>query len=240
MVAREGLHDLPGWLLNELASAGRENLDPDHVLRYDDKEDAASADEVELCHSLGMTGESTVVEFGSGTGQFAVAVASQCQRLVAVDVSEVMISALRSKIARLALSNVEMVQAGFLTYRHEGRPADIVYSRYALHHLPDFWKADALRRIASILRSGGHFRLWDVIYNFEPQEARDRIEAWCSTGGASTLNEWTRSELEEHVRDENSTYRWLLEPMIERAGLSIQAVEFSNDGLVGRYVLRKP
>jgi len=79
-----------------------------------------------------------------------------------------------------------------------------------------------------------------VIYDFDPQEARDRIEAWCSTGGASKLDAWTRGELEEHVRDENSTYRWLLEPMIERAGLSIQSVDFSDDGIVGRYVLRKP
>jgi len=239
MTAYEDLRDHRGWLLNERASAGRENLDPGHVRRYDEKEDAASAEEVALCRSLGMTGESTVVEFGSGTGQFAVAAASHCLRLAAVDVSEVMISALRSKLARLELSNVEIVQAGFLTYRHTGQPADIVYSRYALHHLPDFWKADALSRIASILRPGGHFRLWDVIYNFEPHEARDRIEAWCSTGGASQLDKWTISELEEHVRDENSTYRWLLEPMIERAGLSIEAVEFSADGIVGRYVLRK-
>jgi hypothetical protein len=26
---------LPGWLLDEVASAGRENIDPAHVSRYD-------------------------------------------------------------------------------------------------------------------------------------------------------------------------------------------------------------
>lgn len=159
VTARQDAGDAPGWLLDERVSAGRENLDPGHVLRYDEKEDAAPADEVALCRSLGMTDESTVVEFGSGTGQFTVAAASHCQRLVAVDVSEVMLSALRSKLARLAMSKVEVVQGGFLTYRHKGQPADIVYSRYAPHHLPDFWKADALSRITSILRPGGHFRL---------------------------------------------------------------------------------
>jgi SAM-dependent methyltransferase len=79
------------------------------------------------------------------------------------------------------------VHAGFLTYLHHGDPADVVYSRYALHHLPDFWKAVALDRIHAILRPGGIFRLWDVVFNFRPSEAAERIEAWCSTGG-STVN----------------------------------------------------
>ena len=37
-----------GWLLDEIASAGRENLDKDHVSRYDSKEDASSDEEVLL------------------------------------------------------------------------------------------------------------------------------------------------------------------------------------------------
>ena len=46
--------------------------------------------------------------------------------------------------------------------------ADIVYSRYALHHLPDFWKVMALRRVRAMLRPGGIFRLWDVVYPSAP------------------------------------------------------------------------
>jgi hypothetical protein len=49
----------PGWLLDELGSAGRENLDAAHVARYDGKEDAAAAAEVALLESLGMTADST-------------------------------------------------------------------------------------------------------------------------------------------------------------------------------------
>lgn len=52
-----------------------------------------------------------------------------------------MLQRLRAKINAAHLSNVEVVQAGFLTYAHRGRPADFVYSRFAPHHLPDFWKA---------------------------------------------------------------------------------------------------
>ena len=95
-----------------------------------------------------------------------------------------------------AAGNVEVAHARFLTYRHSGPPADLVYSRYALHHLPDFWKAIALVRAADMLRSGGVLRLWDVVYGFEPQDADRHIEAWIAhTMAADVEHGWTRAEL---------------------------------------------
>lgn len=228
----------PGWLLDEVASAGRENLDAGHVLRYDAKEDAGADGEVLLLQTLGLHRQSEVVDFGAGTGQFAAAAARACARVVAVDVSPLMMKRLEAKIAGANLTNVEVVQAGFLTYEHSGRLADFVYSRYALHHLPDFWKAVALERVRRILRPGGVFRLWDVVYDFGPEKATERIEAWCATGGADVENEWSRAELEEHIRDEHSTFRWLLEPMIERCGFEIEEAAYSPDGFFGKYVAR--
>jgi ubiquinone/menaquinone biosynthesis C-methylase UbiE len=113
---------------------------------------------------------------GAGTGQFALVAASACARVVAVDVSPVMLAVLQTKVDVSGLSNVQVVQAGFLTYAHQGRPADFVYSRYALHHLPDFWKAVALQRLRRIMRPGGVLRLWDVVYHFDPAEAEERLE----------------------------------------------------------------
>jgi len=86
----------PGWLIDEIANAGRENLDVAHVERYDGKMDSRALDEVALLRSAGLGASSVVVDLGSGTGQFALAVATTCQRVVAVDVSPVMIERLRS------------------------------------------------------------------------------------------------------------------------------------------------
>lgn len=210
-----------------------------HVARYDAKEDAAAAAEVRLCRSLGLDGGATVVEFGAGTGQFTVAAAPLCRRLVAVDPSLVMRAALAAKVARAGVGNVEVVDAGFLTYDHAGLPADLAYSRYALHHLPDFWKAVALARVAACLRPGGIFRLWDVVYSFAPSAAEATVEAWCATGGDDPLAGWARSELEDHVRDEHSTYSWLLEPMIERSGFTVLDATYSDDQFFAQYVLRR-
>jgi ubiquinone/menaquinone biosynthesis C-methylase UbiE len=228
----------PGWVLDEVASAGRENLDAEHVARYDDKEDAGAAAEVKLLQRLGLTRQSVVVDIGAGTGQVTLAVAPECARVVAVDVSPVMLRRLRAKVEESALTNIEIVQSGFLSYEHRGAPADFVYSRYAMHHLPDFWKTMALARMRRTLGAGGVLRLWDIVYSFSPAEAEDRVEAWCAMGGDNIDDEWSRAELEEHIRDENSTFTWLLEPMMARCGFEIEAADYSRDGFAAQYVAR--
>jgi SAM-dependent methyltransferase len=230
----------PGWLLREISTAGRENLDPEHVVRYDSKEPADAAAEVEYLTAFGLDASATVVDLGAGTGQFTLAVAPRCARVVAADVSPVMLEVLRAKVADAGLTNIEVVEAGFLTYVHRAPPADVVYSRYALHHLPDFWKALALQRIYDVLRPGGHFRLSDVVYNFDPADVPERVEAWCAAGGEDVTSEWLRGELEEHVRDEHSTYTWVLEPMAARVGLRVLEAGYSPDGFVAEYLFQRP
>ncbi|MBA3839607.1 MAG: methyltransferase domain-containing protein [Thermoleophilaceae bacterium] len=233
--------DPDSWWLDERVHAGREHFDEQHARRYDAKMDAQAAEEVCLLQEAGALDRTcSVVDIGAGSGQFALAAAPACRRLVAVDVSPLMLGQLVEKIERCAVSNVEAVSAGFLTYRHSGEPADVVYSRYALHHLPDFWKAIALRRIADMLRPGGVLRLWDVVYSFEPADAERRIEAWITeTTSADVERGWTRAELAEHVRDEHSTYTWLLEPMIERAGFDVIDANYSASGVFVRYLCSK-
>ena len=236
--------DTDSWWLDELAHAGREHHDEEHSRRYDVKEDAGAAAEVALLTELGVAGPGrTVVDLGAGTGQFTLAAAETCGRVVAVDVSPIMLARLTEKLERETRPNVDVARAGFLTYEHTGAPADAVYSRLALHHLPDFFKALALARLADMLRPGGIFRLVDVVYAFEPREAEERVERWIAeftSAGADVEQSWTRAELAEHVRDEQSTYTWLLEPMIERAGLEIATAEYDDHGIFARYVCTKP
>jgi SAM-dependent methyltransferase len=231
----------PDWWLDERRHAGREHFDVQHARRYDAKMDARAADEIALLQAAGVLDPgSVVVEIGAGTGQFALAAAKVCERVVAVDVSPVMLARLVEKLDRCAGGNVEAIGAGFLTYQHAGAPADLVYSRCALHHLPDFWQAIALRRMADMLRPGGALRLSDVVYGFEPADAERCIEAWITeTICADVERGWTRAELAEHVRDEHSTFTWLLEPMIERAGFELVDATYSASGVFAQYLCKK-
>ena len=157
--------------------------------------------------------------------------------------SPAMLSLLRTSLDDCGLGNVTVIESGFFSYPYEPNSMDFVYSRLALHHLPDFWKSLALQRIYEMLRSGGVFRLWDVVYNFERHEATERLENWCATGRHvapfTPLDDgWGRWEIAEHVRDEHSTYSWLLEAMFERTGLSIEHAD-KPDATTAKYVLRK-
>jgi ubiquinone/menaquinone biosynthesis C-methylase UbiE len=214
----------PPWFLDELAHAGGEHLDPDYVLNYDRKAGADPADDLAVLRDLGLRESDTLVDLGAGTGAFAMAAAPYCHRVVAVDISPVMLARLRRKAEQAGMGNIECVRSGLLTYEHQGAPADFVYSRHALHHLPDFWKALALVRIAAMLKPGGVLYLRDLIFSFEPEDAEHRIETWLAGASEHPNLGWTRAELETHLREEYSTYSWLLEPMIERAGFTIQRV----------------
>ena len=221
---------------DELAHAGAEHLEPGAVAAYDRKAgfEQDAAEEVELLRGLGLDDDSTLVDLGAGTGTLAVAAAPVCRRVVAVDVSPAMVAATREKVAAAGVSNVDCVHAGFLTYEHRRDPAAVVYSRNALHHLPDFWKAIALERIAAMLRPAGILRLRDLVFSFEAREAEPAVERWLATAG-----NWPRAELETHLRDEHSTFTWLLEPMLERAGFEIERAEYDPRRVFARYVCTK-
>jgi ubiquinone/menaquinone biosynthesis C-methylase UbiE len=228
-----------GWRLDERRFAGRENLDPEHVAAYDDKEDGRGPAEVALLVGLGLGPTSTLIDLGAGTGQLTLAAASFAGRVVAVDVSPVMLQRLQTKVTEAGLANVEVVEAGFLTYEHTGPPADVVYCRWALHHLPDLWKAVALHRMRRCLSGGGLLRLSDIVFSCGPDEVEQRLEAWCaSVPEVAPAGQWIRADLEEHVRDEHSTFTWLLEPMIERAGFHIEASSYSGGGIYAEYLAR--
>lgn len=228
----------PPWMLDELAYAGHEHLDPTYVPGYDAKAQTNPNDDLQPIRDRGFRQGHTLSDLGAGTGTFAVAAAKVFDRVIATDVSPVMLGVLQRAIANEGIDNLTAVQSGFLTYAHQGPPVDVVYSRHALHHLPDFWKVVALNRIANLLRPGGMLYIRDLVYGFEPEETEARIDAWTSRGAPSSAVGWTAEELQEHVREEHSTFSWLLEVMLERCGLTIQQRP-EPGGIYATYICEK-
>jgi ubiquinone/menaquinone biosynthesis C-methylase UbiE len=223
------------WMIDELAHAGPEHLDPDFVAGYDRKQgypDPAEDLAVFEAHGLGAT--SALLDLGAGAGQFALAAASRFGHVTAVDVSPVMLAVLRERAAAAGLANLDCVRAGFLSYQHSGPPADGVYTRNALHQLPDFWKAMALDRIARVLRPGGVLRLRDLIYDFAPGQAGQVFAGWLDHAATDPADGYTSGDYAEHIRTEFSTFRWLLEPMLAAAGFEIVTADFAGK-LYGAY-----
>ena len=227
------------WMIDELAHAGPEHLDVAFVAGFDRKQGYPDpAADLAAFREHGVGGASTVVDLGAGTGRLALAAAPHVARVVAVDVSPAMLALLRERAARAGLANVDCVQAGFLSYTHAGPPVDAVYTRNALHQLPDFWKALALDRIAKLLRPGGVFRLRDLIFDFQPAEAEAVLDDWLDGAATDPAAGYTREDFAEHLRTEFSTFRWLLEPMLAAVGFRVVAANFEGS-IYGAYTCIK-
>lgn len=224
----------PDWFINEKQHAGEEHLEADQVARYDEKIPFEPSGEIELLREHGLSAEDTVVDFGTGTGVFPVAVAEYCAQVVAVDVSETMLEVAREKAEANGVKNVEFVHDGIVCYDHQRDPASFVFSKNALHHLPDFWKVEALKTIGETLKVGGIFRFRDLVYSFEPADSHENIEAWLE-GMDPTL--FTEEELNNHFREEFSTYDFLMEPMLEQTGFEILDASY-RDGFYAAYTCK--
>jgi SAM-dependent methyltransferase len=209
------------WMLDELRHAGAEHLDPVFVAGFDRKQGHPDVEaDLQVLRQHGALGDhATVVDLGTGTGRFALAAARQCGRVVAVDVSPAMIEHLRRTAADLPA--IEVVRAGFLSYQHAGPAADAVYSRHALHQLPDFWKGIALSRIAGFLRPGGVLRLHDLVYDCRPADAPALIERWMGSASTDPTAGYTAEDYATHVRTEFGTYRDLLDRLIDATGFQV-------------------
>lgn len=209
------------WWLDELVTAGAEHLDAAYVDGYDAKSQVDPSEDIEILTSLGLDATSTVIDLGAGTGAFALAASRTGAMVIAVDVSPMMVAALRRRADEEDLGNLAVVEAGFLSYRHSGAPVDFVYTRNALHQLPDFWKVIALREVRRLLRPGGVLRLRDLIFDMAPEHIEETIEGWMAHAVTDPARGYTAEEFAEHVRAEHSTFTWLFESMLGRTGFEI-------------------
>lgn len=223
------------WQYDEFRQVGTDYGNTAEVAIYDashaDFRDVA-AENRRIIETLALTGKEVVIDFGAGTGAFAIQAAQQCARVHAVDVSPAMIACATAKAHAAGTANITFHHAGFLTYEHHDSPADAVVTTFAFHHLPDLWKGVALQRIHAILKPGGLLYLHDVI--LEETAALAKIAAFIDTlekAGGKPL----REDTERHFQDEYSTYDWVMDGLLARTGFTITHKQI-DEGVLGTYL----
>lgn len=229
---------LSPWEYDDMVHIGKDFASREVVKEYDarhrrlrdvDKENEA------IIATLGLRGNHVVADIGCGTGAFVLMAARRSAKVFAVDISTAMLDYTRDRAEREGIRNVVYRHGGFLTYRHEGEPLDAVSTSLALHHLPDFWKQRALNRMNAMLKDGGRLYLMDVVFSDEDYERN--IPAWIEKVRAEAGPDMAE-DLMGHIRDEHSTFTWIMEGLLERAGFRIDD-RILSDGAIARYFCTK-
>ena len=225
------------WYYDDARHVGVDFADQKQVATYDARQkstdDAASA----LLDELGLKPNHSFVDFGCGTGVLVCQAALRAKEAHAVDISEGMLQVAQQRAQHLGAIGLRCQKAGFLSFDLPAESIDIATTQYALHHLNDFWKLIALQRIYTCLKPGGVFLLRDVVFSCHPSELANTVDAWLRW--MQEERGYTRAENVAHVREEHSTFAWVMEGLIERAGFRLMNSRFSR-GVYATYIVQRP
>jgi ubiquinone/menaquinone biosynthesis C-methylase UbiE len=228
------------WFYNEIQQVGVDYENVEEVKRYDARmhrlRDIKRETE-NLIQATSPTSDSTVLEIGCGTGEFAIALSGAAKEVIAADVSPVMLQYAKDKAETRGIKNIEFVHAGFLTYEGLDMQFDIIVSQLALHHLPDFWKAIALQNVRRMLKAEGVLYLKDVVYSSQIENYEEYFDTLIANVETHVGQEFTK-EYNEHIRNEYSTLDWIMDAMLTREGFEIINTVVENE-VITTYLCKK-
>ena len=230
----------PGWRFDEVKSCGAKFNSFVYAGKYDKQHSKFrdyEKESEEIMSLLALEPQGTVMDMGCGTGAFAINAASYFKKVYAVDISQAMLKCARRKAKKDGLKNLEFCHGGFLTYRHCAEPVDAVVSTLALHHLPDFWKLVSLRRLGQMIKTDGKLLLFDVVFSFDPTNYESFIKEFIQSM-TDRMGDQMKKELETHFRQEFSTFDWVMEGLLEKAGFIIEKADY-REGFFATYLCTK-
>lgn len=223
------------WEWNEFQQIGTDYASIDEVAAYDSRMRMmrdVDAENREILKLLHLPANGSVLEIGTGTGAFLRAAAKVCGNCLGLDVSPVMLEYAEHRAREENLSNIRFEHGGFLSGAYPENSFDGVVSGLALHHLPDLWKALALRRIHSVLKPGGRFVLLDVVFDWKSDSPEAYFDRLVKDRDSS------RENFIRHIAQEYSTLDWIMKGLFEHAGFVLESESVKMDFL-RLYCLRK-
>lgn len=131
-----------------------------------------------LLRSLGLKEGETIADIGSGPGFFTVPAAQivgAAGTVIAADVQGEMLSAVKSRVAELGLTNVRVVKTSDTEVPIPAASCDFVLMAFVLHELEH--RSSFLRKTALLVKPDGHLAVleWKKRQETEGPPEADRI-----------------------------------------------------------------
>ena len=220
------------WFYSQRSRIG---LDTAVASIYDQKDDS----DLQARGALTMLGVKPgwrVADVGCGNGVMATEAALMGAEVDAIDISPAML-ALAEVYARDRKAAIRTQSAGLLSFAYQANSYDLIVSEFTLHHLPDFWKVVAMSRIFRALKPGASFYLRDIVYASMPDAVERDVEQWADYQIKN--HDFSRESVVTHMRDEYSTFGWVMERMLADVGFTLISADY-HAPMHGTYLLRKP
>lgn len=226
------------WLYDEFKQIGKDYSNQSEVEIYETSHSQfrdIQQEGINLLGTLKPTQDDILVDIGCGTGIFCIEASKNCNKVYAVDISKQMLSYAKAKSEKEGRTNIEFSHSGFLNFKIEDESVDFITSTYSFHHLPDYWKGIALHRMIRMLKKGGMMYIKDVVISEENslQNIQNFISSQEKLGG-----DFLKDDAETHFREEFSTYDWVLDGLITKAGFTITSKK-TEIGLIAEYFCKK-
>src|SRR5436190_8293708 len=202
------------WYYNERRQIGLDSAVASIYDRHDDSDIRART----ALTMLGVQRGWRVADIGCGNGVLACEAALMGAEVDAIDISPAML-ALAEIQARDRKVAIRTQSAGLLSFAYEPNSYDLIVSEFTLHHLPDFWKVVAMSRIFRALKPGASFYLRDIVYASMPDAVERDVEQWADYQIKN--HDFSRDGVVTHMRDEYSTFGWVMERMLIDVGLTL-------------------
>jgi ubiquinone/menaquinone biosynthesis C-methylase UbiE len=226
------------WEFDESKQLGPGFTIAAEVAGHDPRQRVPIEEDRALLDDLAPAAGADLADLGCGTGQFACEAARRVRSVLAVDISQPLLDAARRRAESQGLANIRFQPAGFLSWEAPDAPLDMIVSKFALHHLPDFWKAAALRRMFEALKPGGRLFIRDVVFSCSPDEIEATVATWMSW--IETATGYSRADAARHLREEHSTFGWVMEGLLAAAGFRVIRSEYDPGGIYADYLAIKP
>src|ERR1700753_2351991 len=209
------------WYYNQRGGIGLDTAVAAIYDRHDDSDIRARA----ALKMLGVQKGWRVADIGCGNGVLATEAALMGAEVDAVDISPAML-ALAEVYAKDRRAQIRTQPAGLLSFAYRPNSYDLIVSEFTLHHLPDFWKAVAMSRIYNALKPGACFFLRDIVFSSAPDAGERDIAQWADF--AINNHSFSRDSVVTHMRDEHSTFGWVIERMLTDVGFTIVSADYHS------------
>jgi 2-polyprenyl-3-methyl-5-hydroxy-6-metoxy-1,4-benzoquinol methylase len=219
------------WYYNERRRIGLDRAVAS-ICEHDDSDLRARA----ALAMLGVKKGWRIADIGCGNGVLACEAAMMGAEVDAIDISPAMLT-LAELHARNRRAPIRTRSSGLLSFAYEPNSYDLIVSEFTLHHLPDFWKAVALSRIHAALKPGATFYLRDIVFVGMPDGSERDVEQWADFNIKN--HDFDRDSVVTHMRDEYSTFGWVIERMLTETGFTLVSADY-HAPMHGTYILQKP